>query len=84
MANDSDLLHQIIEVTEEYDFSWKLLQNAGNKQSLQPLSETQWTARVDSLSAIIHVYNYSNLHNALLTIEENSSGESKVKAGGHG
>lgn len=82
MANDSDLLQQIIEVTEEYDFSGKLLQNAGNKQSLQPLSETRWTARVDSLSAIIS--NYSNLHNALITIEENSSGESKVKAGGHG
>lgn len=62
MANNSDLLQQIIEVTEEYDFSGKLLQNAGNKQSLQPLSETQWTARVDSLSAIIS--NYSNLHNA--------------------
>lgn len=81
MANDSDLLQQIIEVSEEYDFSGKLLQNAGNKQSLQPLSKTRWTARVDSLSAIIS--NYSNLHNALITIEENISGESKVKAGGH-
>lgn len=40
MANDSDLLLQIIEVTEEYDFSGKLLQNAGIKQSLQPLSKS--------------------------------------------
>lgn len=62
MANDLDLLQQIIEVTEEYGFSEKLLQNAGNRQSLQPLSETRWTARVNSLSAIIS--NYSNLHNA--------------------
>lgn len=38
-----DLLQQIIEVTEEYDFSGQLLQNARNKQSLQPLSETRWT-----------------------------------------
>lgn len=40
MANDSDLLQQIIEVAEEYDFSGKLLQNAGIKQSLQPLSKS--------------------------------------------
>lgn len=62
MANDLDLLQQIIEVTEEYGFSEKLLQNAGNRQSLQPLSETRWTARVNSLSAITS--NYSNLHKA--------------------
>lgn len=50
--------------------------------SLSNLLVNRWTAKVDSLSAIIS--NYSNLHNALITIEENSSGESKVKAGGHG
>lgn len=50
--------------------------------SLSNLLVNRWTAKVDSLSAIIS--NYSNLHNALITIEENSSGESKVKVGGHG
>lgn len=38
MANDSDLLQQIIEVSEEYDFSGKLLQNAGNYYKMPEIS----------------------------------------------
>jgi hypothetical protein len=56
MSKDSDLLEQILEAAEEEDVSGELLQQASSKKALQPLSETRWTARVDSLSASITNY----------------------------
>ncbi|CAG2222785.1 unnamed protein product [Mytilus edulis] len=81
MFTESDLMDKIMEINEEDDSSGKLLQEAMHKKSIQPLSETRWTARVDALSAIIT--NYEKLHNAVNKIEEKSSGDSKSKAGGH-
>lgn len=78
---DSELAKKLMETFGEDDVSSKLLQDATHKKSIQPLSETRWTARVDSVSAIMT--NYEKLYNAVNKIEQNSSGESKTKAGGH-
>jgi hypothetical protein len=56
MSKDSDLLEQMLEAAEEEVVSGELLQQASSKKALQPLSETRWTARVDSLSASITNY----------------------------
>jgi hypothetical protein len=42
-----------MEAAEEEDVSGQILQQAASKKVLQPLSETRWTALVDSLSTII-------------------------------
>lgn len=41
-----------------------------------------WIVKVDLLFVII--FNYLNFYNVLIIIEENSSGELKVKVGGYG
>ncbi|CAG2233315.1 unnamed protein product [Mytilus edulis] len=45
------------------------------------VSETRWSARVDTLTNLIT--NYSSIQNAVSKIENKSSGEAKSKAGGH-
>jgi hypothetical protein len=77
MGNDSDLLEHILEVADEEDVSRELLQQASSKKALQPLNKTRWTARVDSLSAIIT--NYSKIYESLIKIEDKSSGDAKSK-----
>jgi uncharacterized tellurite resistance protein B-like protein len=69
LGKDSDLLEQILEAAEEEDVSGQILQQAASKKVLQPLSETRWTALVDSLSAIIT--NYSKINESLIKIEDN-------------
>ena len=73
MGMDSDLPEQILEAAEEEDVSGQLLQQAASKKALQPVSETHWTARFDSLSAIIT--NYSQIYESL--IEGKSSDDAK-------
>ena len=69
LGKDSDLLEQILEAAEEEDVSGQILQQAASKKVLQPLSETRWTALVDSLSTIIT--NYSKINESLIKIEDN-------------
>ncbi|XP_071176558.1 zinc finger MYM-type protein 1-like [Mytilus edulis] len=80
---DETILEAIVEEDEEdeiEDKSAELLVKS-KKKIIQPLSETRWSARVDTLTNLIT--NYSSIQNAVSKIENKSSGEAKSKAGGH-